>query len=160
MSSAAFLSPYNQHPTPYPPSAPEVPDHFDGSPYSKPPPPIRYLAMERELQQNGLQVFALVVSLCWFLTWLLLLICFGSSYYFLFQAKALTPVAVGHVDDLDTYDDVGGLDDDLGDGEPGDGELAESVVVEKPGVTSVTGAPGPTPTGYSLSHPRTRSFVK
>ena len=62
MSSAAFLSPYNQHPTPYPPSAPEVPDHFDGSPYSKPPPPIRYLAMERELQQNALQVFALVVS--------------------------------------------------------------------------------------------------
>ena len=113
--------------------------------------------MERELQQNALQVFALVVSLCWFLTWLLLLICFGSSYYFLFQAKALTPVAVGHVDDLDLYDDVGGLDDDLGDGEPGDGELAESVVVEKPGVASVT---GPTPTGYSLSHPRTRSFVK
>ena len=157
MSSAPFLSPYNQHPTPYPPSAPEVPDNFDGSPYSKPPPPIRYLAMERELQQNALQVFALVVSLCWFLTWLLLLICFGSSYYFLFQAKALTPVAVGHVDDLDLYDDVDGLDDDLGDGEPGDGELAESVVVEKPGVASVT---GPTPTGYSLSHPRTRSFVK
>ena len=157
MSSAAFLSPYSQHPTPYPPSVPEVPDHFDGSPYTKPPPPVRYLDMERALQQNGLQVFALVVSLCWFLTWLLLLICFGSSYYFLFQAKALTPVAVGHVDDLDTYDDVGGLDDDLGDGEPGDGELAESVVVEKPGVASVT---GPTPTGYSLSHPRTRSFVK
>ena len=157
MSSAPFLSPYNQHPTPYPPSAPEVPDHFDGSPYSKPPPPIRYLAMERELQQNGLQVFALVVSLCWFLAWVLLLICFGSSYYFLFQAKALTPVAVGRVDDLDLYDDVDGLDDDLGDGEPGDGELAESVVVEKPGVASVT---GPTPTGSSLRHPRTRGFVK
>ena len=88
------------------------------------------------------------------------LICFGSSYYFPFQAKALTPVAVGHVDDLDTYDDVGGLDDDLGDGEPGDGELDESVAVEKPGVDSVTGSPGPTPTGYSLSRPHTRSYVK
>jgi hypothetical protein len=34
------------------------------------------------------------------------------------------------------------------------------VVVEKPGVASVTGSPGPTPTGYSLSRPHTRSYVK
>ena len=100
------------------------------------------------------------------------LICFGSSYYFPFQAKALTPVAVGHVDDLDTYDDVGGLDDELDDGELDDGELDESVAVEKPGVDSVTGSsasrssgygspdPTPTPTGYSLSRPQTRSYSK
>ena len=64
MSSAPFLSPYNQHPTPYNhhPSAPEVPDDSDSSPYSRPPPPVRYLAMELEQQQNALQVFALVVS--------------------------------------------------------------------------------------------------
>ena len=57
MSSAPFLTPHNS----YHPSAPEVPDDSDGSPYSRPPPPVRYLAMELEQQQNALKVFVLVV---------------------------------------------------------------------------------------------------
>ena len=71
MSSARFLTPYHS----YHPSAPEVPDDSDSSPYSRPPPPVRYLAMELEQQQNALKVFFLgVVRLsvlvlkrdCWF----------------------------------------------------------------------------------------------
>ena len=57
MSSAPFLTPHNN----YHPSAPEVPDDSDSSPYSRPPPPVRYLAMELEQQQNALKVFVLVV---------------------------------------------------------------------------------------------------
>ena len=101
---------------------------------------------------------------------IVILICFGSSYYFLFQAKALTPVDVGRQDDLDTYDDVGKLDD----GDDDMGELDESVAVEQPGADSVTGSsvsrssgygsPDPTPTrsstGYRPSRPKTRSYSK
>ena len=90
MSSAPFLTPHNNHPL-----APQVPDDSavsssgsHSSPYSRPPPPVRYLAMEQ--QQNAgppsgtprpgyaapfvgplesvdevpLQVLVLVVSLC------------------------------------------------------------------------------------------------
>ena len=49
MSSAPFLTPHNNHH----PLAPEVPDDSDSSPYSRPPPPVRYLAMELEQQQNA-----------------------------------------------------------------------------------------------------------
>ena len=51
------------------------------------------------------------------------LVCFGSSCSFLFQATTLTPVAVDRLDDLDLYDDVSELDDD------DMGELDESVAV-------------------------------
>ena len=55
MSSAPFLTPHNNHPL-----APQVPDDSavsssgsHSSPYSRPPPPVRYLAMELEQQQNA-----------------------------------------------------------------------------------------------------------
>ena len=57
MSSARFLTPYHS----YHPSAPEVPDDSDSSPYSRPPPPVRYLAMELGQPQTVLQVFVLVI---------------------------------------------------------------------------------------------------
>ena len=50
MSSAPFLTPHNNHPL-----APQVPDDSavsssgsHSSPYSRPPPPVRYLAMEQQ----------------------------------------------------------------------------------------------------------------
>ena len=75
---------------------------------------------------------------------------------------------VDRLDDLDTYDDVGELDDD------NMGELDESVAVEQPGADSVTGSsvsrssgyglPDPTPTrsstGYRPSHPKTQLYSK
>ena len=96
--------------------------------------------------------------------------CFDSGYYFLFQATALIPVDVDRQDDLDTYDDVG----ELNDGDADMGELDQSVAVEQPGADSVTGSsasrssgygsPDPTPTrsstGYRPSRPKTRSYSK
>ena len=112
----------------------------------------------------------LFVYLCWFLNVIVDLECFDSGYYFLFQATALIPVDVGRQDDLDTYDDVGELDD----GDADMGELDQSVAAEQPGADSVTGSsasrssgygsPDPTPTrsstGYHLSRPQTRSYSK
>ena len=112
MSSAPFLTPHNNHPL-----APQVPDDSHSSPYSRPPPPVRYLAMELEQQQNAglssgsprpgyvdpfvgplklaaalpLQAFVLVVFLCSVLCVVLKRDCnfsmFGSSYCFRFRLR-------------------------------------------------------------------------
>ena len=79
----------------------------------------------------------------------------------MFQAKALAPVDLDRLDDLDTFDDVlGEIDESVAAGQPG----AEGAVGSSAPRSSRYNSPEPTPTRSSTdtrpSRPRTRSYSR